>query len=264
MLLQLALLQPCSLTPLACSRGHIQSTWHLNSLNKLTYMHTVLLGAWTGSEILNVIVYLNDGNSISNITITKLYWSQKEHYSFTCWARSQKRNPHKSGNVSVCRNLDNHVTAYRCEVKRQLNWISNLRRMLICVYLRHLRHVITSSDRFTVYLQVFTFPEMCLYYHIRGTRDKLPFRAQASIVTLTCNPKDTFSVSKCGSCNSPDSHRHQPTDWLTPRREWRLNHNVTLPAAKRALSILPLPVLRRELADSENVNQKWRFTHTHT
>lgn len=74
--------------------------------------------------------------------------------------------------------------------------------------------------------------EMCLCWHIRSTWDKLFPRAQGTIVTLPHNPKDTFPDSKCGSCNSPDSHCHQPTDWLKPRRERELNHNVTLSAAE--------------------------------
>lgn len=61
---------------------------------------------------------------------------------------------------------------------------------------------------------------MCLRYLIRRTGAILSLRAQASIVTLALNPKDTFTGLMCGigSGSGPDSHCHHPTDWLTPHR----------------------------------------------
>lgn len=115
----------------------------------------------------------------------------------------------------------------------------------------YLRHVITSPEHLAVYLECYSVFHKCVSI--------VTLRAhEASIVTLTWNTKDTFSVSKCGSgsCNSSDSHCHQPTDWLTPLREWKLNHNVTLSSLlKRARSVLPLPVLRLEWVDFKDVVQ---------
>lgn len=69
MLLPFALLQPCSLTLWACSKGRTQFTWHLNTTTK--HMHIALRWAWIGSCNLNVTVYINPS---SNITIRTAYW----------------------------------------------------------------------------------------------------------------------------------------------------------------------------------------------
>lgn len=98
---------------------------------------------------------------------------------------------------------------------------------------------------------------MCFCCHIRNTWNKLSFRAL--IVTRIWNPKDTFSLLKCGSFNTLDSHCHQPTDWLTPLRQWKLNHNVTLSFVTRAKTVVPLSVLTVELVDLKDGKQKWRF-----
>lgn len=99
----------------------------------------------------------------------------------------------------------------------------------------------------------FAFGNVFVLTHLKALEIDSSPELKARLSHSASIQKGTFPVSKCGSCNSPDSRCHQPTDWLKSQRERELNH--------LAAASFPLPVLRAEVVDWGNVRRKLRLKH---